>query len=94
MKNLTLKIVVMLLCVFTLTSCQTTYNPPSKYQGKNLAKFNKRKHTYGHSTRKGMNKRYVSFKKNGSYHHPSVSKRLRKELRQRWWSERMGAGKM
>lgn len=89
-----MKYLIILFSLFiSLTSCHSTYNPPSRYQGKNLVKFDKRKYTLGSSKKKGMKKRIVAFRKSGSYWHPSIPKPVRLELRQRWYSEKIGAGK-
>ena len=91
MKNLS-KLILMLALVVAVSSCQTVFNPPTKYQGKNLTKFNKRKHTYGSSKKRGMSKRNVAFKKRQTYWHPAVTDGTRRYLRARTWMEVINEG--
>lgn len=82
-------LIYLLLATFIFSSC-STYNAPTKYQGRNLYKFNKKKKTqYAGKVRKH---KYVSIKKRGSYWHRAVTDGSRREIRQRWWSENAGGG--
>jgi len=83
-----LKLVIVVLTALIISSC-SSYNAPTSYQGKNLYKFGKRKYIANKSVRKS-----VPFKKTTSYWHPSVPGPVRKELRQRKWSEDVGAGQL
>ena len=86
------KLLILSLALLTLltTSC-ATYNAPTRYQGRNLYKFHNTKRT----VKKGKKARSVKFyalKKRTSYRHPAVPDIVRRELRQRKWSEDAGAG--
>lgn len=84
-----LKLLLIISTSLLLSSGCSTYNAPSSYQGKNLYKFGQKKYVTNKSVRKA-----VPFKRTASYWHPAVPGPVRKELRQRNWSERSGVGKL
>ena len=90
MKHLS-KLIILIIAVFALSSC-STYNAPTKYQGRNLYKFSNKKRTA--KIGKARTVKYVALKKRGSYRHRAVPSIVRRELRQRSWSENSGAGQL
>lgn len=85
------KLILLIIAVFTLSSC-ATYNAPTKYQGRNLYKFTHKKRTA--KVGKARSVKYVAVRKRGSYRHGAVPNVVRKEIRQRHWSEVNGAGQI
>ena len=87
------KYIIYALVVMVMFSSCATYNAPTKYQGRNLYKF-----TYGnkktYKSNKSRSHKYLALRKRGSYWHGAVSNRTRKEIRQRFWSERSGGGQL
>ena len=87
-----LKQLIMLLIIAFLFSSCVTANAPTRYQGRTLYKFHNKKRTY----RAGKNRahKYVDIKNRQSFRHPAVPDAVRKELRQRIWSDDIGAGQL
>jgi hypothetical protein len=76
--------------LLTLSSCFSLHERPhTKYQRKNLRKFEMKKHMAF-----GKFKREKRFGRIGSYWHPAVPDPVRREMRARWWSKQMGEGKI
>lgn len=90
MKHLT-KFIILIITVFALSSC-STYNAPTKYQGRNLYKFSNKKRTV--KSGKARSVKHVTVRKRGSYWHGAVTPGSRKEIRERWWSEINGGGQL
>jgi len=90
MKHLN-KFILLIIAVFALSSC-VTYNAPTKYQGRNLYKFTHKKRTA--KVGKARSVKYVAVRKRDSYRHGAVPNIVRKEIRQRHWSEVNGGGQI
>lgn len=84
-------IILAVVALFFLSSC-ATYNAPTKYQGRNLYKFTHKKRTA--KVGKARSVKYVAVKKRGSYKHGAVPNAVRREIRQRHWSEVNGGGQL
>lgn len=80
-----------LIALFLLNSCVTA-NAPTRYQGRNLYKFHTKKRTQ--KAGKARAHKYIDINKRSSYNHPAVPDPVRKELRQRIWSDDVGAGQL
>ena len=84
-------LIYLLVTTLVFSSC-ATYNAPTNYQGRNLYKFTHKKRTYNAGGHRKL--KFIALKKRGSYRHGAVPPMVRKELRQRHWSEVNGAGQM
>ena len=82
-------IVFALIAMFIFSSC-ATYNAPTRYQGRNLYKFDKTKRTVKQGKARGT--KFYAVKHRTSYRHPAVPNWVRKDIRRRSWMEDSGAG--
>ena len=82
-------LIYLLLATFIFSSC-STYNAPTKYQGRNLYQFTNKKRTA--KVGKARSAKHIALKKRGSFWHRAVTDGSRREIRQRWWSENAGGG--
>jgi len=82
-------LIPVIVALFLLSSC-ATYNAPTKYQGRNLYKFTSKKRT--NKVGKARTVKYIALKKRGSYIHRAVPFMVRREIRQRSWSDNSGGG--
>lgn len=83
-------LIYLILVAFIFSSC-ATYNAPTKYQGRNLYKFTHKKRT-AKVGKKARSAKYIALKKRGSYRHGAVPPIVRREIRQRSWSDNSGGG--
>ena len=73
-----------------VSSCVNLHEKPhTKYQRKNLRKFEIRKHMGW-----GGKKMKIAFRKRGSINHPSVPREVKAAMMERFWSKKMGEGKI
>lgn len=82
-------LIYLILVTFIFSSC-ATYNAPTKYQGRNLYKFTNKKRTA--KVGKARSVKYIALRKRGSYRHGAVPPMVRREIRQRSWSDNSGGG--
>jgi hypothetical protein len=76
--------------MIVLSSCADLHDKRhTKYQRKNLRKFDSRKHMGW-----GGKKKMIAFRKRGSINHPSVPREVKGAMMERFWSKKMGEGKI
>ena len=85
------QLIGLLIIAFLFSSCVTA-NAPTRYQGRNLYKFNKTQRTVKKGKARGT--RFYAMKHRSSYNHPAVPDWLRRQLRSRTWMEDIGAGQL
>jgi hypothetical protein len=76
--------------LLVVASCTSIHSPGlSKYQQRNLKSFQRAKHFNKFHARKK-----IKLRRTGSFRHPAVPDFVRKTIRKRQWSKKVGEGKL